>query len=163
MADDEDIVESVTLLDHPMDRQGWSSSRVVLGRTASSDLVLEVEKGGIAAQMYVGDLYGSERSTYRVAAHDVPRLREELLTELFTDTRALLDWASSCGLSTEPVQWHGLSARPVPGGRFLLEGLRTFLAPSDQDEATTVASRLLWWLRGKDIPYTSQHDAIPYD
>ena len=133
---DDEWVELVTLLDRPMDREGWSSELVRLGSTAGGDVILRVDAGGKVVQMYAGDLNAGETTVYRVLARDLPRLREVLGRELGLD------------VSTD---------------RALIEGLRALVAPDAQDDGGTIANKLLWWLRGRGIAYESASVAFPYD
>ncbi|MFB6397914.1 hypothetical protein [Polymorphospora lycopeni] len=67
---------TITLLDHPMDAEGWSSERVTLRLTGDGALALRVDTGGRAVQLQFGD----DVSLYR---------REYAVTDVDAVTRAL--------------------------------------------------------------------------
>ena len=163
MPDNEDLVESVTVFDRPMDDEGWSAELVVLGYTAAGDVVMRIDAGGKAVQMYAGDFYASEHTTIRVAAGDVARLVDAATRELFADTSVLVEWARTRQVPTEPGQWHGFAVRPLREGRLLIEAIRDRLGTVERDEASKVSGRFTRWLRANGIPFSRASEALPYD
>jgi hypothetical protein len=160
------LAESITLRYRPMDREGWMAEVVTLAVTATGEVILRQEVGGKVIQMYSIDFNANEQTIYRVAAVDVPRLLEAVTADLFPDTDALVSWAASRQLPTEPGQWHGLAVRPVNQDKLLLEALSTILGPVDESEidmGQRIVSRFHDWLKAKGVGYGRTSEAFPYE
>lgn len=87
MADNE---STVTLLDQPMDDEGWSAEQVTLRLTAGGALTLRADAGGQAVQMQLGEHVSRYRREWTVTDVDavVGALPAGVLLE---QLRALLD------------------------------------------------------------------------
>jgi hypothetical protein len=149
----------ITLLNKPMDREGWSAEEVTLALLSTGDLTLRSHASGRAVEMVMGDGVTEYQRAWTVAAGQVEQVRQACVRDLFPDNTALSGWLARTGVQAAPGEWYGFTVRPVDDRQFVLEAVRTIVGVTDDDEGTTVADRFVNWLAGKGISYTTEQHA----
>lgn len=149
---------TVTLLNKPMDREGWSAEVVTLEVLPAGDLTLRSHASGRAVEMVMGDGVTEYDRAWTVSAGQLEQLRQACIRDLFPDTTALNAWLARSGVQAEPGEWYGFTVRPVDDRQFLLEAVRTIIGLEDDDEGTKMADRFIGWLAAQNISHTvEQH------